>query len=131
MDKENSELHDQVSALEVEKAQLLAWPTSSNAYEYPNIPQELYDKWIHAEAQLDVLSDLYMVGSIYETALEDSRVKARKAWLACDYDPATTLSGSEEDEEGGIDRLVDGAWYESAYPQGEDAEDSGGRGDGH
>lgn len=63
--------------------------------------------------------------------LEDDRVKAHEAWLACDYDPAMPQPG-QEDEEQGIDRFEDDSWYDFAYPHGEDGENAGGRdGDGH
>lgn len=52
-----------------------------NASHYYNIPQELYNEWIYTETRLDVLHDLNMTGSIYETALEDARVKSCSARL--------------------------------------------------
>lgn len=58
LEKDNSVLHDRVIALETEKAQLLVRPSSSNAFDFPSVPRELYKEWIHAEARLDVFQDL-------------------------------------------------------------------------
>lgn len=61
-----------------------------------------------------MLCDLCVADVISEAVLEDARVKSCLAWLACDYDPDTPQPG-EEDEDEGIDRLEDDAWYDSVY----------------
>lgn len=57
LEKETFNLYVQVAALEAEKANLLAWPSSSAASSFPNILCELYEEWIHVEVRLDVLHD--------------------------------------------------------------------------
>lgn len=47
---------------------------------------------------------MYAAGSISKAALEDVRVKARKARVSYGYDPAT-LEGDEEVGDEGVDRL--------------------------
>ncbi|XP_070049879.1 uncharacterized protein [Nicotiana tomentosiformis] len=59
LEKDNSILHDRVAALEAEKAQLLALPSSSRTSYFPNVPRELYEEWIHAKAHLDVFRGFY------------------------------------------------------------------------
>ncbi|XP_070044800.1 uncharacterized protein [Nicotiana tomentosiformis] len=44
LEKDNTFLHGQVVALEVEKAQLLAQPSSSHTSEFPNIPRASYEE---------------------------------------------------------------------------------------
>lgn len=55
------------------------------------------------------------MGSVFEVALDDARVKAHEARLACSYDPAMPRPG-EDDEEEVIDRLEEDAWYDFVYP---------------
>ncbi|XP_070035981.1 golgin candidate 1-like [Nicotiana tomentosiformis] len=102
LEKDNSVLHDRVAALEAEKAQLLAQPSSSHTSDFPNIPRELYKEWIHIEAQLDD----------YE------------ARVARGYDPATP-EADEEDGDEGVDRLEENPWYDIAYPEGEGGDGEG------
>lgn len=118
--------------MEAEKPQLLARPSSSTTSGFPNVPYKLYEEWIHVEAQLDVFHELHTTCSISGVAFEDTRVKARKARLACGYDPTMPRPGEEnENKEDTMDRLEEDGWYDSIYPQGEDDEDAGSRdGDG-
>lgn len=74
--KENSKLLERASASEVEKARLLEWvfaieaessrmaerPSTSYASEFPNIPWDMYEYWILAEARFDVICDLKKTG---------------------------------------------------------------------
>lgn len=64
-------------------------------------------------------------GFVFETALEEARVKARKARLAYGYDPDTPQPDVECDKERGLPELEDNARYDSAYGQsgGEKGED--------
>lgn len=59
--------------------------------------------------------DLHEAVSIFEAALEDDRVKAQKARVIYGYDSATPRPDVEDEEEG-IDRLEENAWYDSIYP---------------
>lgn len=130
--KENSELYDRVTSLQTENALILLCPSMFITSKYSNISREQYEEWIHAEVRMDMIHDLNKVGSIFQAALEDARVKAREAWLSCNYDSATPQADSEEDEKEGVDRLGGSAWCDSAYGQGEDGEDIGGQdGDVH
>lgn len=79
LEKNNALLHGRVVLLEVEKAQLLVQPSYSHTSDFPNVPRELYEEWIHDEAQLDVYQDLHKVGSVSEVDLEGVHVKARDA----------------------------------------------------
>lgn len=49
-DKEISDIYDRVAVLDAEKAQLPVSPYSSNASDFPNIPREMYEEWVHAKA---------------------------------------------------------------------------------
>lgn len=98
MDRETSKLYDRFVGLEVEKAQLLVRPSSFSVFDFCNIARELHDEWIHAEARLDVFRDLHAGGFVFDVALENARIKARKARLACGYDPATPRPDEEEGE---------------------------------
>nr|XP_033509936.1 uncharacterized protein K02A2.6-like [Nicotiana tomentosiformis] len=108
---------------EIEKAES-TWPKAlrkAESLEIPNIPCDLYEEWIHTEAQLDVLRELHVAGSISAADFEGAHVKARKARIACGYDSATPRPGEEdEDDDDAIDRLEDEAWYDSIYPPGKD-----------
>lgn len=66
------------------------------AYGFPNIPCELYREWIHTEARLDVLRELNMVGSVPTADIDEARVKACEAWVACGYDLAVSYPGKED-----------------------------------
>lgn len=118
--KENSELHEWLAVLEAENAQFLMRPSTSHASKYTNIPKEQYKDWILAEARIDTICDLNKKGFVYETAIEEARVKAREIWLAYDYDLAMPQLNSEGGDENGVDHLVDRAWYDSAYGRGEE-----------
>ncbi|XP_070005953.1 uncharacterized protein [Nicotiana sylvestris] len=87
LEKENSNFHDRVAALEAESSQLLAWPSSSNAFGFPSVPRELYDTAVPRE---------------------DARVKAREARVTYGYDTAVPRP-DKEDGKGGIDRLEEDA----------------------
>lgn len=62
LEKEVSDLEDQVVVLKDEKPRLLDQPSSSHASSFPNVLRNLYEKWIHVEAQLDIFRDLMMEG---------------------------------------------------------------------
>lgn len=59
--------------------------------------------------------DLHKAGYVSKVALEDVRVKVREARVTCGYDFATP-EGNDE----GVDRLEEDAWYDIAYPVGEE-----------
>nr|XP_009628268.1 uncharacterized protein LOC104118675 [Nicotiana tomentosiformis] len=81
LEKEASGLNERVVALEVEKSQLLAQPSSSRSSAFPDIPRDLYEIWIYAEAQRDIFRDLIAVGKVSEADFKDARAKARSARL--------------------------------------------------
>lgn len=49
-----------------------------------------------------MIRDLGWTGFVFETVLEEARVKARKARLSCGYDPTMLQPGAEDDDEGGF-----------------------------
>ncbi|XP_009758785.1 uncharacterized protein [Nicotiana sylvestris] len=69
LEKDNFILHDRVAVLEAMNAQLLAHPSSSHTSDFPNVSRELYEEWIHVEAQLDVFRDFHKAGFVSEIAL--------------------------------------------------------------
>lgn len=72
-------MNDKVAALEAEKVQLLARPSSSHASSFLDMLRDLYEKWIHDEAQLDIFRDLMAANRVTEVNFEGARVKAREA----------------------------------------------------
>nr|XP_033511874.1 uncharacterized protein LOC117276658 [Nicotiana tomentosiformis]XP_033511876.1 uncharacterized protein LOC117276658 [Nicotiana tomentosiformis] len=124
LEKENCDLYDRVTAIEVEKAQLLARSSFSHTSDSPNVPRELYEEWIHAKAQIDVFRDLHVARSVSGAALEGAYVKAREARVACGYDSATPEAGEDEGDED-VDRLEENAWYDAPYPEGEGGDGEG------
>lgn len=120
MSKENSELIERAYADEAKNARLLKRvsavevksaerPSTSHASEFPNILRERYKDWILVESRLDVIHDLKKAGCDFKTAIEEARVKARDAWLACDFDPDTPQPDSEEGDGGDMDQLAESA----------------------
>ncbi|XP_070035622.1 uncharacterized protein [Nicotiana tomentosiformis] len=83
LERDNSLLQDQVATLEAEKTQMLAQTSSSHTSNFPN---------------LDVFQDLHVAGSVPVATLEDARVKAREAQIACGYDPATPEAGEWDED---------------------------------
>lgn len=79
-----------------------------------------------------MICDLNKMGFVYEMTFEEARVKAREAWLACDYDPTTLQANFEGGDKGDVDQFTDSAWCDSAYGRDEEGEDDKSRGgDGH
>ncbi|XP_019230612.1 PREDICTED: BICD family-like cargo adapter 1 [Nicotiana attenuata] len=118
--REVSSLSDQVATLEAEKAHLLARLSSSYTSAFSDVLQHLYEMWIHAEAQLDILKNLMTAGKVPEADFEDARVKA-----------STPRAGDSEEEEE-LDELEQDAWYEDEHPQGDGGDSAigmGGEGD--
>lgn len=103
LEKENSELLERISAFEVENAKLLERPSTSHASESPAITRRQYEEWILTEARVEVVRELGQTGFVFETAMEEARVKVRKARLACVYEPATPQPDAEDDDEVGVD----------------------------
>ncbi|XP_070018258.1 uncharacterized protein [Nicotiana sylvestris] len=106
--KEASGFFDRVTVLEAEKAQLLVRSSFSRGSGFPNVPRDIYEEWIHAEAQLDILRDLMSVGTISEVVFEDARVKSCRARVACGYDPAIPKAGDDE-EDVSVDQIEEDA----------------------
>lgn len=120
LEKENSELLERISVVEGKKTKLLERLSTSYASKFPAIPREQYEEWILAEARIEVIRELGQAGFVFETTMEEARVKAREARLACDYDSTTPQPDTETDDEGGVDQLEDSAWCDSAYNRNEE-----------
>ncbi|XP_070009490.1 peroxisomal and mitochondrial division factor 2-like [Nicotiana sylvestris] len=89
--------------------------------------QDLYEKWIHAKAQLDIFRDLMGAGKVSKAAFEYARSKARIARVVCGYDPTTPEVGDDE-EDVGVDRIEEDPWYEDEYLDGDGREADGAAG---
>lgn len=132
LEKENSELLEQISTVEGENARLLERPSSSHASGFLAIPREQYEEWIIAKARVEVVQELGWTGFIFEMAMEEARVKAHEARLACGHDPTIPQPNAEDNDDRCIDHLEDTSWCDSAYNQDEDGEEGGDQGgDGH
>ncbi|XP_070015027.1 peroxisomal and mitochondrial division factor 2-like [Nicotiana sylvestris] len=116
LEREVSSLGDQVIFLEAEKAQLLDQSSSSHTSIFPDVLQDLYEKWIHAEAQLDIFKDLMMARKVLEADFEDDRTKARAARITCSYHPTTPEAGDGGED---VDGIEHDAWYKDEYPNGD------------
>lgn len=126
LEKDASNVGDQVTVLEAEKVRLTAQPSSSHISAFPYILRDLYEKWIHAEAQLGIFKDLMMAGKVQEANFEDTRNKARSARIAYGYDPATPQA---DDDEGDVKGIEQDAWYEDEYLNNDgDGRETGGDG---
>lgn len=101
---------------------------TSRAFEFQPIPWEQYEEWILVEAQVEVIWDLGQTGFVYETTLEEARIKARDARLSCGYNPDTPQHDSEGDGEEDLPDLEDSASCDSAF--GRDHDEAGGRDQG-
>lgn len=120
LEKEVSSLEDQIAAVEAEKSRLLSQPSSSHAFAFPDVPQNLYEKWIHVEAQLDIIKNLMIAGKVLEAEFEDVRTKAGAARITCGYDPSTPEAGDGKEY---VDGIKQGAWYEDEYADGDGRDD--------
>ncbi|XP_070029751.1 uncharacterized protein [Nicotiana sylvestris] len=107
LEAELSKLNEQVIALRVEKAQVQAQPSTSHTFAAPGVSRELYEMWVHVEAQLEIYKSLKIAGKIFEAEFEEIRVKARAAHDAYGYDPGTP---GEDNDEDALDRVASNPW---------------------
>ncbi|XP_070015036.1 uncharacterized protein [Nicotiana sylvestris] len=98
LEAELSGLNEQVVVLKAKEVRRQSQPYTSHTSVDPGIPRELYEMWVHAEAQLDVYKSFKAVGKVSEAELEGVRVKVREAREACGYAPSTP-SGNEDDDD--------------------------------
>lgn len=106
LEREVSNLGDQIAALEVEKAQMLARASSSHTSAFLDVLRYLYEIWIPTEAQLNIFKNLITAGKVPEADFEDARVKTRVARIVCGYDPSTLGTGEEEENWMNLSRML-------------------------
>lgn len=58
LERDNAELHEQISIAEGEKARLVKRPYTSQAFEFLAIPREQYEEWILVEVLVKVVREL-------------------------------------------------------------------------
>lgn len=109
-------LNEQVVTLKVKKEQQQAQPSTFHTSADPSISRELYEMWVHAEAQLDVYKSLKAVGKVFEVELEGVCVMACAAREACGYDPG--IPGGDDDDDA-MDGLASDPWYDDEYADGD------------
>lgn len=68
------------------------------------------------------------MGFVYETALEEARIKARDARLACDYDSDTPQPDVEGDSKEYLPDLEDNTWCDSTFFRDDDEAGGGDQG---
>ncbi|XP_019232313.1 PREDICTED: myosin heavy chain, clone 203-like [Nicotiana attenuata] len=117
LEAELSGLNEQAVVLKDEEVRRQSQSSKSHTSANPGVPRELYEMWVHAEAQLDVYKSLKAIGKISEKELEGVRVKARAACEAYGYAPGTP-GGDEVDND--ADRLASNSWYDDEYADGGD-----------